>query len=86
MYELETLRSQVQDEDLDQFDIKTLSLRKIIINLINGYTGECQGYIIQKRLPMQTLNNENFHYCFFCSVKISGRTSNLTFKLIDNML
>nr|CAH7728652.1 unnamed protein product [Callosobruchus chinensis] len=38
MYELDTLRTQVEDEDLDRFDIKTLSLRKIIINLINGYT------------------------------------------------
>ncbi|CAH1970370.1 unnamed protein product [Acanthoscelides obtectus] len=38
MYELDTLRTQVEDEDLDKFDIKTLSLRKIIINLINGYT------------------------------------------------
>lgn len=39
MYELDTLRAQVEDEDLDKFDIKTLSLRKIILNLINGYTG-----------------------------------------------
>ncbi|XP_023024307.1 syntaxin 17 isoform X1 [Leptinotarsa decemlineata] len=39
MYELDTLRTQVEDEDLDKFDLKTLSLRKILINLINGYTG-----------------------------------------------
>ncbi|XP_018569408.1 syntaxin-17 isoform X1 [Anoplophora glabripennis] len=38
MYELDTLRAQVEDEDLDKFDIKTLSLRKIILNLVNGYT------------------------------------------------
>lgn len=39
MYELDTLRTQVEDADLDKFDSKTLSLRKIIINLINGYLG-----------------------------------------------
>ncbi|KAJ8962977.1 hypothetical protein NQ314_005694 [Rhamnusium bicolor] len=38
MYELDTLRAQVEDVDLDKFDIKTLSLRKIILNLINGYS------------------------------------------------
>ncbi|KAJ8924696.1 hypothetical protein NQ315_000847 [Exocentrus adspersus] len=38
MYELDTLRAQVEDEDLDKFDIKTLSLRKIILTLVNGYT------------------------------------------------
>ncbi|RZC36283.1 syntaxin-17 [Asbolus verrucosus] len=38
MYELDTLRAQVEDADLDRFDTKTLSLRKIIINLISGYT------------------------------------------------
>lgn len=39
MYELDTLRTQVEDADLDKFDNKTLSLRKIILNLINGYLG-----------------------------------------------
>lgn len=39
MYELDTLRTQVDNEDLDKFDIKTLSLRKIILSLINGYSG-----------------------------------------------
>lgn len=39
MYELETLRTQVEDEDLDKFDSKTVALRKIIIHLIQGYTG-----------------------------------------------
>ncbi|KAJ8954595.1 hypothetical protein NQ318_003126 [Aromia moschata] len=39
MYELDTLRTQVEDADLDKFDTKTLSLRKIIISLITGYTG-----------------------------------------------
>ncbi|XP_056644117.1 syntaxin-17 isoform X1 [Diorhabda sublineata] len=38
MYELDTLRTQVEDEDLDKFDMETLSLRKIILNLITGYT------------------------------------------------
>uniref|UniRef100_A0A6P7GFG9 Syntaxin-17 n=1 Tax=Diabrotica virgifera virgifera TaxID=50390 RepID=A0A6P7GFG9_DIAVI len=38
MYELDTLRTQVEDEDLDKFDMKTLSLRKIILNLISGYS------------------------------------------------
>lgn len=37
MYELDTLRTQVDDEDLDEFDSKTLSLRKIILTLISGY-------------------------------------------------
>lgn len=39
MYELDTLRTQVEDADLDKFDNKTLSLRKIILTLINGYMG-----------------------------------------------
>lgn len=39
MYELDTLRTQVKDDDLDHFDSKTLSLRKLIITLINGYLG-----------------------------------------------
>lgn len=39
MYELDTLRTQVEDADLDKFDNKTLSLRKIILGLINGYLG-----------------------------------------------
>ncbi|KAJ3660392.1 hypothetical protein Zmor_004842 [Zophobas morio] len=38
MYELDTLRAQVEDADLDKFDTKTLSFRKTIINLISGYT------------------------------------------------
>ncbi|XP_044269307.1 syntaxin-17 [Tribolium madens] len=38
MYELDTLRAQVEDSDLDKFDTKTLSFRKIIITLISGYT------------------------------------------------
>ncbi|CAG9862673.1 unnamed protein product [Phyllotreta striolata] len=38
MYELDTLRTQVEDENLDQFDTKTLSLRKILLNLISGYS------------------------------------------------
>jgi syntaxin 17 len=38
MYELDTLRTQVEDVDLDKFDTKTLSFRKIIITLISGYT------------------------------------------------
>lgn len=40
MYELDTLRTQVQDVDLDKFDGKTLSLRKLILNLINEYLGK----------------------------------------------
>lgn len=39
MYELETLRTQVMDSDLDKFDAKTVAVRKIIIRLIQGYTG-----------------------------------------------
>lgn len=39
MYELETLRTQVMDADLDRFDAKTVAVRKIIIHLIQGYTG-----------------------------------------------
>lgn len=39
MYELDTLRTQVEDSDLDGFDNKTLALRKIILNLITGYSG-----------------------------------------------
>lgn len=40
MYELDTLRTQVEDENLDNFDAKTVSLRKIILNLISGYSGK----------------------------------------------
>ncbi|XP_018325419.1 syntaxin-17 [Agrilus planipennis] len=38
MYELDTLRTQVQDSDLDKFDSVTLSLRKDIITIICNYT------------------------------------------------
>lgn len=38
-YELDTLRAQVEDKDLDVFDSRTVSLRKIILNLSNGYSG-----------------------------------------------
>lgn len=51
MYELDTLRTQVGDEDLDKFDIKTVSLRKIILGLINGYLGSIL-FISIVRLPI----------------------------------
>ncbi|KAF2899762.1 hypothetical protein ILUMI_06425 [Ignelater luminosus] len=38
MYELDTLRTQVEDSDLAKFDSKTLSLRKTILELISSYT------------------------------------------------
>ncbi|CAH0554029.1 unnamed protein product [Brassicogethes aeneus] len=37
MYELDTLRTQVDDPDLDKFDVKTLSMRKTLLKLITGY-------------------------------------------------
>lgn len=48
MYELDTLRAQVEDSDLDRFDTKTLSFRKIIITLISGYTGNNDKFLTQK--------------------------------------
>lgn len=39
LYELDTLRAQVEDEDLDKFDIKTVSLRKNILQIISEYSG-----------------------------------------------
>lgn len=47
MYELDTLRTQVEDVDLDKFDTKTLSFRKIIITLISGYTGNAPTNILR---------------------------------------
>lgn len=40
MYELDTLRTQVEDTDLGKFDSKTLSLRKRILKLLSDYKGE----------------------------------------------
>lgn len=42
MYELDTLRTQVQDVDLDKFDVKTLALRKTLLKLISGYAGNLE--------------------------------------------
>lgn len=39
LYELDTLRAQVEDEDLDKFDMKTVSLRKNILQIISEYSG-----------------------------------------------
>lgn len=39
-FELDTLRAQVEDKDLDVFDSKTVSLRKLILSLTNGYSGK----------------------------------------------
>lgn len=39
-YELETLRTRVQDDDLDKFDMKTMPLRKCILQIINEYKGK----------------------------------------------
>lgn len=39
LYELDTLRAQVEDEDLDVFDTKTLSLRKQILGLVSEFQG-----------------------------------------------
>lgn len=41
-YELDTLRAQVEDKDLDVFDSRTVSLRKIILNLSNNYSGKTE--------------------------------------------
>lgn len=38
LYELDTLRAQVEDQDLDKFDVKTVSLRKNILQIISEYT------------------------------------------------
>lgn len=37
LYELDTLRTQVEDDDLDGFDIKTMPLRSNILKLTRGY-------------------------------------------------
>ncbi|XP_060535153.1 syntaxin-17 [Cylas formicarius] len=37
LYELDTLRTQVQDSDLDQFDIRTMPLRNALLKLTKGY-------------------------------------------------
>lgn len=39
LYELDTLRAQVEDTDLDKFDMQTVSLRKEILQIISEYTG-----------------------------------------------
>lgn len=39
LYELDTLRTRIYDEDLDKFDSKTFSLRKSIASLIKDYGG-----------------------------------------------
>lgn len=39
LYELDTLRTRVYDEDLDKFDSKTFSLRRSIATLIKDYGG-----------------------------------------------
>lgn len=41
LYELDTLRAQVEDESLDKFDTKTFALRKNISALIKDYAGNC---------------------------------------------
>lgn len=40
LYELDTLRAQVQDCDLDQFDMKTVTLRKSLLHILNEYKGD----------------------------------------------
>lgn len=39
LYELDTLRAQVNDDELDKFDVLTVALRKTILNIINQYKG-----------------------------------------------
>ncbi|KAL3275313.1 hypothetical protein HHI36_020080 [Cryptolaemus montrouzieri] len=38
MYELDSLKLQVQEQDVTKFDIRTLPLRKSIVTMITGYT------------------------------------------------
>ncbi|CAH1155744.1 unnamed protein product [Phaedon cochleariae] len=64
MYELDTLRTQVEDEDLDKFDSKTLSLRKILINLVSGYSElekAANKIEISQTEPSSKSMNENSH-------------------------
>lgn len=39
LYELDTLRVRVKDEDIDKFDSSTFTLRKSITNIIKDYAG-----------------------------------------------
>lgn len=39
LYELDTLRTQVEDNDLDPFDTKTMPLRSSILKLTKAYQG-----------------------------------------------
>lgn len=39
LYELDTLRTQVEDNDLDSFDSKTMQLRTSILKLTKCYQG-----------------------------------------------
>lgn len=48
MYELDTLRTQVEDSDLGKFDSKTLSLRKTILELISSYTSKFYSLFLHK--------------------------------------
>lgn len=52
LYELDTLRVQVENEDLDKFDVKTVSLRKNILQIISEYTGN--SYLIFSFLIIHT--------------------------------
>lgn len=61
MYELDTLRAQVEDEDLDKFDRQTLSLRRTLLSFITCYTNlekEAQ-MVIQRYQNDGDISNEN---------------------------
>lgn len=61
MYELDTLRAQVEDEDLDKFDTQTLSLRRTLLSFVTCYTNlekEAQ-VVIQRHQNDGDVLNEN---------------------------
>lgn len=61
MYELDTLRAQVENEDLDKFDRETLSLRRTLLSFVTCYTNlekEAQ-VVIQRHQNDGDVANEN---------------------------
>lgn len=64
-YELETMRTQVEDCDLDTFDRKTFALRKVIVSLIKDYAAleKLAGSLIQSENEInENLERKNPFY------------------------
>ncbi|KAG5880674.1 hypothetical protein JTB14_028430 [Gonioctena quinquepunctata] len=89
MYELDTLRTQVDDKDLDKFDQKTLSLRKILLNLINQYTGLEK--TVDQILTANSTNNEQEKencdpFAGLAQIQIEGNLDELKLKQRQDQL